>query len=1119
MIEFSIAALAEQVVQEVAAKIWGRPELTRLREPIESAFKGDQFRKLTREAFETFAKGSQSALPQFFDPGFIQMPAVQSQLANHIVRGEAADADGLAEQYTKRFLQPSDAPNVKRLLDTYLKALRETFASDPTYGPLLLARDAQAMVAALNNLRGEMHERFDEVMTLLNKLLSEPDFKAVVERRTGTHIFLSYSSKNSVQAIKVRNALQDAHHAVWQDVTSLVGGDQWQKSIVDGIKRAYAVVLVMSQQSNESYWVTEEFLLARGLGKRIIPIRIDDCELFGKQQLHIVKAFPDFEAGLHDLVRALPTPQEGAVQAYQDAEKRQDRHQLEADYLTELLSKHRIWQTVYTPMAGVGQMRIETAEDADIEMVIAPTGIAAEFALMIDERLKPEARQQPVEKKDYADILDAVKDMRQLVVLGDPGAGKTTTLWRIAADCAERAKADTTQAIPIFIRMGAIGKDQTVEEFVRQQLGALGDYFDALLKENRLILLFDGLNELPEANRDQHLEQVKNRVTWCQQHNSIAVITCRELDYVGALDMGIPKRITITPLDPLRIQKFIKAYIQKPPHKADELFWQLAGTEAHGEWDSFVEDVGDDPITFWIATEPPKKAQGGWNEERGYFWQRWLKRREHPRSLLTLVKNPFLLFMMIQVFTQTKRIPQNRGTLFNTFIEYLLTKREKLDNAAAESLKICLSDLAYEMQRQGEGTSFSHEQVMVYLKDTQRLYQARSASILSEGDSIRFTHQLLQEFFAAQRLDRELRDGTPASTFWPSDDWWSPQRWEETAILLAGLYSNDTTPVIEWLRDVQPELTARCVLESGAHTPQQTVEALRPRWLPRLTDLHSDPMPEARAAVGRGLGMLHLDNRPGVGTVTIGEAKIPDMIWCEIPTGSYTIGGEPNANKPLSQQTINVHQPFALSKYPITLAQFQTFLDAADGFTNDLWWQGLTQEYRKQPMAEQRFKYDNAPRDSVSWYQAVAFCRWLTTKLGYEIRLPTEQEWEVAARYPDARAFPWGKEYINGYANIDETDDKGGTHFLRQVSAVGIYPQGINPNNNLADLSGNLFQWCINDSNLPTNIDFGNQSRKATRGSFWGTNSRDYARLASRSFGSGAAVGFRICCPNYVSGR
>jgi hypothetical protein len=87
---------------------------------------------------------------------------------------------------------------------------------------------------------------------------------------------------------------------------------------------------------------------------------------------------------------------------------------------------------------------------------------------------------------------------------------------------------------------------------------------------------------------------------------------------------------------------------------------------------------------------------------------------------------------------------------------------------------------------------------------------------------------------------------------WPRARWWQRSGWEEAAVLLAGLYSDDCWPVIDWLKDAQPEVAARCLLESGAAPPDAQGrlalpdawrEALRAAWLPRLTDIEREPRP------------------------------------------------------------------------------------------------------------------------------------------------------------------------------------------------------------------------------------------------------------------------------------
>ncbi|GIL14410.1 MAG: hypothetical protein BroJett038_31300 [Chloroflexota bacterium] len=292
---------------------------------------------------------------------------------------------------------------------------------------------------------------------------------------------------------------------------------------------------------------------------------------------------------------------------------------------------------------------------------------------------------------------------------------------------------------------------------------------------------------------------------------------------------------------------------------------------------------------------------------------------------------------------------------------------------------------------------------------------AAGASLLEVGENLRFTHQLLQEYFAARRLDRELRAGTPASRFWPPQAWWQPQGWEETAILLAGLYSDDTTPVIEWLRDAQPELTARCVLESGAHTPPESIEALRARWIPRLTNLQTDPQPEARAAVGRALALLRLDNRNGVGVILLpspgaegavgrgagGEGiLLPDIAWVEIPAGVFQMGGDPDAWDARKGGRFDIPYTFWMAKYPVTYAQYEAFV-ADDGYQNQDYWTKAGWQWRgkkTQPEAywnDPQWHIGNHPVVGVTWYEAYAYTRWLDAKYreagGVERFLPSPQ--------------------------------------------------------------------------------------------------------------------------------
>ena len=107
----------------------------------------------------------------------------------------------------------------------------------------------------------------------------------------------------------------------------------------------------------------------------------------------------------------------------------------------------------------------------------------------------------------------------------------------------------------------------------------------------------------------------------------------------------------------------------------------------------------------------------------------------------------------------------------------------------------------------------------------------------------------------------------------------------------------------------------------------------------------------------------------------------------------------------------------------------------------------------------------------MSWYESVAFCRWLSMQLGYKVRLPLEEEWERAARGTQSgpgplkghllgghgREYTWGSGYREGFANINEGYDNKGSHYLVMTTAVGIYPQGASQEGVL-DLSSNIWE-------------------------------------------------------------
>ncbi len=172
---------------------------------------------------------------------------------------------------------------------------------------------------------------------------------------------------------------------------------------------------------------------------------------------------------------------------------------------------------------------------------------------------------------------------------------------------------------------------------------------------------------------------------------------------------------------------------------------------------------------------------------------------------------------------------------------------------------------------------------------------------------------------------------------------------------------------------------------------------------------------------------------------------------------------------------------FAISQTPITNAQYQVFVDAADGYAKPDWWEFSPQAaaFRAgQPAAPPTaHEGDDLPRTNVCWYEAVAYCRWLSARTGQAISLPTDAQWQFAAQGADGRRYPWGIAFDPQRCNFHS---EGPT-------SVWQFPNGASPFGVL-DMSGNVWEWCLNDyANGITDLTVpGDRSLRG--GSWWGDN-------------------------------
>jgi formylglycine-generating enzyme required for sulfatase activity len=191
-----------------------------------------------------------------------------------------------------------------------------------------------------------------------------------------------------------------------------------------------------------------------------------------------------------------------------------------------------------------------------------------------------------------------------------------------------------------------------------------------------------------------------------------------------------------------------------------------------------------------------------------------------------------------------------------------------------------------------------------------------------------------------------------------------------------------------------------------------------------------------------------------------------------IPAGEFWMGGEPVEGEDdgyLGQPRHRVYLPeYWIGRTPVTNAQFLPFVRATGHHTPDHWEGGRPLEGTEQH-----------PMTFVSWEDARAYCDWLEEQLHVAgcrlnvwhggqpstlnvtrplvgpvtlaVRLPTEAEWEKAARGPGGRVYPWGDEWDAARCNTAESDRTGTT-------PVGAFPQGAGPYGVL-DMAGNVWEW------------------------------------------------------------
>lgn len=271
----------------------------------------------------------------------------------------------------------------------------------------------------------------------------------------------------------------------------------------------------------------------------------------------------------------------------------------------------------------------------------------------------------------------------------------------------------------------------------------------------------------------------------------------------------------------------------------------------------------------------------------------------------------------------------------------------------------------------------------------------------------------------------------------------------------------------------------------------------------------------------------------------ISAASIPSSVllytitmeFVEISAGELVMGD--NRLRDASPQHKRSMDAFSIGKYPVTNEEFAGFVKAR-GYAFEKYWTkiGWKAQAARPSTApsywdDPDFNSARQPVVGVTWYDAVAFCNWLTESEGLDnkegkFRLPTEAEWEYAARGEGgAINFPWGNKLEYGRANTAESG-------IGHTTPVDSFPKGVSPFG-VWDMSGNVFEWTLSKwgANWQELLFFypynpgdgreeveGSGARVMRGGSWFNPYQESLCAYRSRYLAGsrGSNIGFRVAC-------
>jgi formylglycine-generating enzyme required for sulfatase activity len=765
---------------------------------------------------------------------------------------------------------------------------------------------------------------------------------------------------------------------------------------------------------------------------------------------------------------------------------------------------------------------------------------------------------------------------RMLVIIGEPGAGKSTIIRRFALSdhCKLPGASDPLRVsyLPLHVmKAGEVRKslDDKLAGQCGPHLGIAASWFAQRLLGQPSLVLLDGLDEVGDPKQR---ELVCSWITtaansWPQ---AVFVLTTRDKGYAALERDALPpdKR---------------HAYVKR-----------------------FNDDQQLDFLNKWFAevlrrqsrlSQPMLDDSGESAAQKAKGLYDYLARDEH-RGLKSLAGIPLLLQFMAMLWNQSSTLPERREDLYRIALDYMLDyvlvyreKEKKIDPLLPATVaKEVLAPVALWIQEEvGDETVEQdkfHYRMEPSIGNLDSKYSRYSAKEICEnlvervsvidasGTAYQFRHKTFREYLAAMQLlasrdDADAEERLQRLTGCVGDPWWDEVLLFFMAQVSPGLFEKFIRTFFASQKSERLDESSLTFLKRLVAAPTQKPVSVFGELLAdvSISSIRQGYLLDCLKVIGGGpavgAAQAYMRNRPDADKNLLRKAAEvvditamdemfgedveqslpeavdeqlggvwqsglePGMQYITIPEGSYVSKG---------RQEIEVRQ-LQMAKYPVTnrlYRRFMAYLQARDnestfgqrmplehfkvrlsafaagivGFTAylDATAGDMANCLRSRYDDDRRFNGDEQPVVGVSWYDARAYCLWLSlVESGGEhddlYRLPVDTEWAWAAG-GGTRKYPWGDP------DPDETRANYGGN-VGATTPVGIYPAGATPEG-LYDMAGNVWEWQENRTDKDKVV-------RALRGGSWFSGSGNL-RCDERSYDlpdlRNILFGFRVVRPS-----